>query len=162
MRGQNEQLAEAQRQHWQGTYQAHPGMYGRQPSAAAQHAATVLRALGAHSVLELGTGHGRDALYFAHQGFSVGATDFSATALAQLRAQADADGLCEQVTTVEQDACKPLPLRDASVHAVFAVHFLPRHLVDALADGWNLTEVHPFEEGDLPRRLWRVTQTLPN
>ncbi|MFZ3493078.1 class I SAM-dependent methyltransferase [Streptomyces sp. 5.8] len=43
----------------------------------------------------------------------------------------------------------------------FAVHFFPRHLVDALADGWTLEEVHPFEEGDLPRCLWRVTQTLP-
>jgi hypothetical protein len=26
-------------------------------------------------------------------------------------------------------------------------------LVDALADGWTLNEVHAFEEGDLPRRL---------
>ena len=43
----------------------------------------------------------------------------------------------------------------------FAVHFFDRALVDALADGWTLDEVRPFEEGDLPRRLWRVTQTLP-
>jgi len=33
--------------------------------------------------------------------------------------------------------------------------------VDCLADGWTRDEVHAFEEGDLPRRLWRVTQTLP-
>ncbi|MFE7243863.1 hypothetical protein [Streptomyces sp. NPDC057580] len=46
-------------------------------------------------------------------------------------------------------------------HGGFAVHFFPRDLVDALADGWQSQEVHPFEEGDLPRRLWRVTQTLP-
>ncbi len=46
-------------------------------------------------------------------------------------------------------------------HGGFAVHFFDRSLVDRLADGWHLAEVHPFEEGDLPRRLWRITQTLP-
>ncbi|MER6343084.1 methyltransferase domain-containing protein [Streptomyces sp. NPDC001595] len=50
---------------------------------------------------------------------------------------------------------------DIYEHGGFAVHFFPRHLVDALADGWTLVEVHAFEEGELPQRLWRVTQTLP-
>ncbi|MFC7884771.1 class I SAM-dependent methyltransferase [Streptomyces sp. NPDC057376] len=46
-------------------------------------------------------------------------------------------------------------------HGGFAVHFFDRDLVDALADGWDLREIHAFEEGELPRRLWRVTQSLP-
>lgn len=50
---------------------------------------------------------------------------------------------------------------DTYEHGGFAVHFFPRSLVDDLADGWRLSEVHSFEEGTLPRRLWRVTQTLP-
>ncbi|MEW2135801.1 hypothetical protein AB0892_04205 [Streptomyces sp. NPDC005409] len=33
--------------------------------------------------------------------------------------------------------------------------------IDTLADGWIRDEVHAFEEGEQPRRLWRVTQTLP-
>lgn len=40
-------------------------------------------------------------------------------------------------------------------------NFLDRNLVDALVGGWDLQEVHAFEEGELPRRLWRVTQSLP-
>ena len=40
----------------------------------------------------------------------------------------------------------------------FAVHFFDRSLVDDLAAGWKLEEVFAFEEGELPRRLWRVTQ----
>jgi SAM-dependent methyltransferase len=44
-------------------------------------------------------------------------------------------------------------------HGGFAVHFFDRQLVDSLASGdWLLKEVHAFEEGELPRRLWRVTQ----
>ncbi|TPQ19968.1 class I SAM-dependent methyltransferase [Streptomyces sporangiiformans] len=214
------ELAEVQRVHWQETYTAHPGMYGEQPSAPAVHAAGVFRAAGANDVLELGAGHGRDALFFAREGFRVRATDFSATGLDQLRDAARAQDVTERVTTVAHDVRNPLPLPDASVDAVFAhmllcmalstpeihalvdevrrvlrpggvfvytvrhtgdahcgagvahgddiyehggfaVHFFPRELVDALADGWRLDEVFAFEEGDLPRRLWRVTQTLP-
>jgi SAM-dependent methyltransferase len=213
-------LAEVQRAHWQKTYTTHPGMYGEEPSAPALHAAAVFRAAGARDVLELGAGQGRDALYFAREGFAVQATDFSATGLEQLRAAARRQAVDNRVTTAVHDVRDPLPLRDASVDAVFAhmllcmalsteeihalvgeigrvlrpggtfvytvrhtgdahygtgtphgddvfehggfaVHFFPRDLVDALAEGWSLDEVHAFEEGDLPRQLWRVTQTRP-
>lgn len=39
----------------------------------------------------------------------------------------------------------------------FVVHFFDRSLVDQLASGFALEDVTAFEEGDLPRRLWRVT-----
>ncbi|MGH3557329.1 MAG: class I SAM-dependent methyltransferase [Mycobacterium sp.] len=206
-----------QRRHWDASYAAHPGMYGREPSAPAVHAAEVFRGTGAHDVLELGAGHGRDALFFAREGFAVHALDFSATGLRQLREAAHALGIGERVSTTVHDVRDPLTLPEASMDAVFAhmllsmalstaqihavvgevrrvlrpggafvytvrhvgdahygagtphgddiyetggfaVHFFTRDLVDALADGWALTEVHAFEEGDLPRRLWRITQ----
>jgi SAM-dependent methyltransferase len=50
---------------------------------------------------------------------------------------------------------------DIFEHGGFAVHFFSRELVEALADGWILNEVYAFEEGDLPRRLWRVCITKP-
>jgi len=46
-------------------------------------------------------------------------------------------------------------------HGGFAVHYFSRALVDRLAEGWELVECHPFEEGELPRRLWRVTMVRP-
>ncbi|PNG24010.1 class I SAM-dependent methyltransferase [Streptomyces cahuitamycinicus] len=215
-----QELAQSQRRHWQDTYAAHPGMYGEKPSEPAVHAASAFSAAGAENVLELGAGHGRDALYFAREGFTVQATDFSPVGLEQLRDAAHSQGIDQRVTTAVHDVREPLPLPDASVDAVFAhmllcmalstkdihalvgevrrllrpggvflytvrhtgdahygagtahgddifehggfaVHFFPRELVDALADGWILQEVHAFEEGELPRRLWRVTQTLP-
>jgi SAM-dependent methyltransferase len=213
-------LTEAQRRHWQDTYTSHPGMYGEEPSASAAHAVRLFRASGSHDVLELGAGHGRDALHFAREGFTVRATDFSSAALEQLEEAARTSDVAERVTTTVHDVRDPLPLPDASVdaayahmllcmalstkeihalvgevrrvlrpggvflytvrhtgdahygagishggdiyeHGGFAVHFFPRHLVDALAEGWTLNEVHAFEEGALPRRLWRVTQTRP-
>ncbi|WP_431045415.1 class I SAM-dependent methyltransferase [Streptomyces sp. P1-3] len=217
---EDRELAKAQRAHWQRTYAAHPGMYGDQPSAAAVHAAEVFRTTGAKEVVELGAGHGRDALYFARCGFTVQAIDFSPTALEQLRSAAEQREVGSSVNTMVHDVREPLPLPDASVDAVFAhmllcmalstteikqlvaevrrilrpggafvytvrhtgdahygagtahgddifehggfaVHFFDRALVDALAQGWSLGEVHTCEEGELPRRLWRITQTVP-
>ncbi|MBT2476837.1 class I SAM-dependent methyltransferase [Streptomyces sp. ISL-94] len=221
MTNDNGELADDQRRHWQDTYSAHPGMYGEEPSAPAAHAAQVFRAAGAQDVLELGAGHGRDALFLAREGFTVRATDFSATGLEQLNDAAHAQGVDQRITSVVHDVRDPLPMPDASVDAVFAhmllcmalstkeihalvgevrrvlrpggvfvytvrhtadehyaagtahgdgifehggfaVHFFSRDLVDALAEGWSLDEVHAFEEGELPRRLWRVTQSLPH
>jgi SAM-dependent methyltransferase len=212
--------AAEQRRHWERTYAANPGMYGSVASNPARYAAEVFRRAGARDVLELGAGHGRDALFFAGAGFSVVAADFSDVGLSQLRDDAAAAGLADRVRTVTHDVRTPLPFPDASVDAVyahmllcmalstqeiralvrgvarvlrpggafvytvrhegdahfgagadrgddiwehggFAVHFFSRALVDELAEGWTLREVDPFEEGALPRRLWRVTQTRP-
>lgn len=213
-------LAEVQGRHWQSTYDAHPGMYGEQPSAAAVYAAELFHAANAQNVLELGAGHGRDALHFARGGFEVTATDVSSVGLSQLDERAREQDLTSRVTTLVHDVRNRLPLPDASIdgvfahmllcmalstrevhalvdevrrvlrpggafvytvrhtgdahyragiahgddiyeHGGFAVHFFDRALVDDLADGWTQAEIHPFEEGELPRRLWRVTQTLP-
>ena len=48
------------------------------------------------------------------------------------------------------------------VHGGFAVHHFDRALVDALAEGWQLHDIRPFEEGEPPRRLWRITRTTPH
>ncbi|MFG2818439.1 class I SAM-dependent methyltransferase [Kitasatospora sp. NPDC048365] len=207
-------LGRVQREHWQRTYAEHPGMYGEEPSEAAVFAAGVFAPGGV--VVELGAGHGRDALFFAREGFAVRAADFSAVGLAQLAERAAAQGLA--VECAVQDVREPLGWADGSVDAVFAhmllcmalstaeiealvgevrrvlrpggvfvytvrhtgdahfgegvshgddiwehggfaVHFFDRALVDGLASkGWASVDVHPFEEGALPRRLWRVTQ----
>ncbi|MFG2981276.1 SAM-dependent methyltransferase [Streptomyces sp. NPDC048258] len=154
----DQDLADAQRRHWQNTYFAHPGMYGEQPSTPAVHAAAVLGAAGANDVLELGSGHGRDALYFAREGFTVQATDFSSAGLQQLQEAARIQGVADRVSTAVHGTPHG---DDIYEHGGFAVHFFSRDLVEALSDGWTLNEVHGFEEGELPRRLWRVTQTRP-
>jgi hypothetical protein len=38
----------------------------------------------------------------------------------------------------------------------FIVHFFDRALVDRLATGFTLLDLSAFEEGSLPRRLWRI------
>ncbi|MCU1641326.1 MAG: 6-O-methylguanine methyltransferase [Nocardia sp.] len=218
MRRQDQELVRIQHERWQQAYEAHPQLYGNQPSAPALYAAEVFRSAGAHDVLELGAGQGRDSLHFVRLGFAVQAADFSDTGLEQLRDRAAAEGV-EAPSTVVVDVRGPLPQADASVDAVFAhmllcmalstneihalvsevrrvlrphgtfvytvrhtgdpyygvgiahgddifehngfaVHFFYRYLVVDLAEGWHLRDIRAFEEGELPRRLWRITQRL--
>ena len=210
-------VADAQRAHWQATYTQHPQMYGMEPSEPARHTAEVCRAADAGTVLELGAGHGRGAQFFARKGFTVHATDFSATAPEQLTAAARESGLADRITTTVHDVRDPLSAPDASVDAVFArmllcvalstkeiratmdeaarvlrpdgllvhtvrhtgdahygkgidhgdgiyehggfaVHFFDEALLKSFAQGWKMHRVDAFEEDELPRRLWRITQ----
>jgi SAM-dependent methyltransferase len=214
------ELAKAQRRRWEQAHAQHPQMYGMAPSAPAAHAAGLYRWAKVSRVLELGAGHGRDALYFARQGFAVIATDFSTAGLLQVRRTAQDQGVADRISTVAHDVRRPLPFEDHAVDAVFAhmllcmalstaeirslvaevgrvlvpggsfvytvrnttdahyragpghgddiyendgfaVHFFDRSLVERLANGWLLEDVTEFIEGDLPRRLYRVTQKRP-
>jgi len=209
-------MLRGQQEHWTHTFAAHPDMYGTEPSDPARAAATLFRAEGVATVLELGAGQGRDALFFARQGFRVQAADFAADATAAIDMKAAAAGLATTLTTLRHDAREPLPVDtgafdacyahmllcmalttaeierlvgevrrvlrpnglfvytvrttadahyragiahgdDMYEHGGFIVHFFSRALVDRLAAGWALLGVADFEEGELPRRLFRVT-----
>lgn len=114
------ELARAQQELWQAAYADNPRLYGTEPSMAARYTARLFDAEGIDDVLELGAGQGRDALFFARQGFSVHATDFSEAALDQLRREARRAGLDDQVTAALHDIRDPLPPADATVGAVYA------------------------------------------
>lgn len=50
---------------------------------------------------------------------------------------------------------------DMSEHGGFIVHFFDQALITHLAQGFDLIDVTDFTEGDLPRRLARVTMRVP-
>jgi SAM-dependent methyltransferase len=43
-------------------------------------------------------------------------------------------------------------------HGGFAVHFFDEAPLKSFAQGWKMHRVDAFEEGEPPRRLWRITQ----
>ena len=50
---------------------------------------------------------------------------------------------------------------DMYEHGGFIVHFFDQALIDRLASGFELVDVTTFSEGELPRRLARVTMRVP-
>jgi SAM-dependent methyltransferase len=209
-------LRDAQRAHWQSTFQANPEMYGIEPSEPGAYAVDLFGHAHVRDVLELGAGQGRDTHAFLRAGMTVTALDYSPNALADVEKEAEAAGTASRLTTLAHDVRQPIALPDASVDAVyshmlfnmalttseldaltaevhrvlrpgglhvytvrhtgdahygagvshgddmfenggFIVHFFDRALVDRLATGFTLLDLTAFEEGGLPRRLWRIT-----
>lgn len=61
-------LSGGQEGHWDKTYTENPAFFGEESSEFARTALNLFRSAGVRSVLELGCGHGRDALLFAKEG----------------------------------------------------------------------------------------------
>ncbi len=207
-----------QREHWQRTFVSEPEMFGAEPSYAARQAAGGFPQEGQKRILELGSGQGRDTLFFLRSGFEVCALDYSGPGLEAIRQKAEGAGLGSRLKTVEHDVRQPLPFGADGFEGCFAhmlfcmaltrrelaglarevwrvlepgalcvytvrnvedphygvgvhhgeglyevpggfvVHFFDRGLVEELAAGYKVCRVEAFEEGELPRRLWLVTQ----
>lgn len=111
---------DAQREHWQTTFQDNPQMYGSQPSEPGAYALDLFGRAQASDVLELGAGQGRDTQAFLAAGMTVTALDYALQGLDELRTTAEAAGTASRLTTVAHDVREPLPLPDDSVDGVFS------------------------------------------
>lgn len=142
MSGHEQDLAEAQREHWQRTYGSHPGMYG-QESPALPHVTPP------PSSVRPGAGRcwSWAPATAATPCSSPGRDSTSGPRISRPPGWTSSNG--PPPTRVSPSGSPPWCTTSVSryEHGGFAVHFFPRHLVDRLADGWILDEVHPFEEG---------------
>ncbi len=116
----NRDTPDAQREHWQATFEVNPDMYGTRPSQPGEYAAELFNREHVREVLELGAGQGRDTLAFLGAGLQVTALDYAPRALASIHQAAVAAGLAERLITLVHDVRQPLPLPDASVDAVYS------------------------------------------
>ncbi len=117
---QNGGALDAQRQHWQATFLSMPEMFGLEASYAAQQAAEAFRRAGKRRILELGSGQGRDTLFFLRRGFEVCAVDYSEPGLRDLLERAERAALRRRLRTVVHDVRKPLPFEAVSYEACFS------------------------------------------
>ena len=73
-------MLDAQREHWQATFDANLDLYGTGPSEPGAYAVGLLVREQIHDLLELGAGQGRDTLAFLRAGLTVTALDYAAAA----------------------------------------------------------------------------------
>src|SRR5215471_12277608 len=99
---------DAQREHWQATFEANPDMYGTDPSQPGEYAAELFNREHVREVLELGAGQGRDTLTFLRARLQVTALDYAPQALASIHQAADAAGLAQRLVTLVHDVRQPL------------------------------------------------------
>ncbi len=103
------EVVEGQRTHWDTTFSQKPEMFGGNPSDPALKAAELFKREGRTNLLELGGGQGRDALFFAREGFHVTVLDYSHAAIEAIAGKAESAGLANRITALQHDVRKPLP-----------------------------------------------------
>jgi SAM-dependent methyltransferase len=106
------EVLNGQRRHWEKMYTEHVDMFGKEPSHPARRAAEMFAKSAVKKILELGSGQGRDTLFFARHGFQVYALDYSDEGLDALQQKADAIGLSTSLTTIRHDVRQRLPFED--------------------------------------------------
>ncbi len=111
---------DAQQHHWERTLAGRPELFGPEPSVAARRSAAEFASAGAHRLLELGGGQGRDALFFAASGLEVHVLDYAQPGVDVIRAKARQAELGERLTAARHDVRQPLPLADASFDACYS------------------------------------------
>lgn len=206
----------AQQEHWEDAFAEKPDMFGASPSEPAKAALDLFTKEGVKTILELGSGQGRDTLFLAKGGLKVFALDYSEAAIRTIAEKAEKAGLSALIQPSRHDIRRPLPFEDGSVDACFShmlfcmaltsaemeflcgeirrvlkpsglniftvrhtgdphyqkgihrgedmyevggfiVHFFSREKVEKLAKGFEVVDIREFEEGGLPRKLFRVT-----
>lgn len=131
---------------WETRYRDRDPNWAPNPNVAFVHTLEQVRADGVltapGTALELGAGHGADALWLANQGWQVTATDISPTALERIAARATEQGLSDRVTTAVADATAEFPPGTFDlVYAAFT--HLPEHPDGARAITSALAALNP-------------------
>jgi SAM-dependent methyltransferase len=109
-----------QRQQWQDTFSEIPEMFGPEPSDPARKTLELLKRKGITRLLELGCGQGRDTIYFAQNGFTVYALDYSALGLEAINKKAQELGLSHLIATITHNVRNALPFADETFDACYS------------------------------------------
>lgn len=109
-----------QKHHWEETFKNIPEMYGDEPSQPARYAAELFKKEGKIKILELGSGQGRDTIFFAKTGFQITVLDYSEEGIRAIREKGYSSGFSQSVTTLCHDLRNPLPLANESIDACYS------------------------------------------
>lgn len=132
-----------QRRHWEKVFSNQPEKFGADPSWAAVTATRFFKDSGASRILEIGGGQGRDALFFARNGFNVVVTDYSAEGISAITQNAQKMGLSQSLNAICHDVRELLPFPDESFDACYS------HMLYCMALTTSELEC-------LSREIWRV------
>ena len=105
-------VLDSQQGHWEKMYTENVDMFGKEPSYPARSAVKIFGKGNAQKILELGSGQGRDTLFFARHGFRVCALDYSHEGLDTIETKADIIGVSPSLTTIYHDVRWRLPFDD--------------------------------------------------
>lgn len=116
----DKQILSAQRQQWQVSFLEMPEMFGTDASTPALKAVELFKREDKTTIIELGSGQGRDTIHFARNGLKVCALDYSDRGLEVINEKAKKLRLSHLITTTVHDVRTPLPFADETFDACYS------------------------------------------
>ncbi len=124
---------------WDGRY-AQARLYGTAPTSVARELARLFRRERAVSILDAGCGSGRDALFYAREGFTVTGLDLSVQAIRWAREEAAKEGVAVSLISGDLLTTKLVEGSFDAVVAIHLVHLQPEPVRRAMVNRlWSLT-----------------------
>ena len=150
-------------------------MFGLTPSFAAEEALKIFKKKNISSIVELGSGLGRDTIFFAKNNIKVEALDYSKTAITSIKKKIKELNLSKFVSAKVFDVRKKLPFKNNSVQGIFShmlycmalknseVQSLNNEILRILEKGGvNIYTVRNFEDGDYKNGVHIEDETYQN
>ena len=109
-----------QSQHWEENFSNNPEMFGLEPSIPAKKSLKLFQNQNTSKNIELGSGLGRDTIYFAKNSIHVVALDYSQSGIEAINQKAKKNNLSNFITTNFFDVRNKLPFEDNSVEACYS------------------------------------------
>ena len=109
-----------QSQHWEDSFSSKPAMFGLEPSVAAKKSVKLFKEKNIKNIVELGSGLGRDTIFFAQNSFKINALDYSPSAVKIINDKATKKKLVNFVSTKVFDVREKLPFNSNSIDGCFS------------------------------------------
>jgi|TARA_B100001971_G_scaffold74705_1_gene68861 SAM-dependent methyltransferase len=116
----DKKILNQQSQHWEKNFSNKSEMFGLEPSIAAIKALNTFKKQKITRIIELGSGLGRDTIFFAQNLINVVALDYSSSANKNVNLKAKKNNLSNYISTKIFDIRKKLPFEDNSIEACFS------------------------------------------
>ena len=171
----DKKILDKQAQQWENTFITRPETFGVTPSAAAIKAAETFNKESITNILELGAGQGRDALFFAQEGFHIQVLDYSQTGIDNIIKKAKTLGVDKLITGKIHDVRDPFPFTDEKFGGCFShmlycmalttkeLQFLSDEILRVLKNGGvNIYTVRHTGDGDYKNGIHRGEDLYEN
>ena len=168
-------LLNQQSQHWETNFSNKPEMFGLEPSLPAKKALKIFQEKNINKIIELGSGLGRDTIYFAKNSIHVTALDYSPSGIRTINEKSEKNNLSQNISTKIFDVRKKLPFENNSIdacfsHMLYCMAFTSNELENLNNEilrilkpsGINIYTVRHFEDGDYKKGIHRGEDLYEN
>ncbi len=116
----DKKILDQQSQHWEKNFSSKPGMFGLEPSQAAIKALKTFKEKNISRIIELGSGLGRDTIFFAKNSIFVEAIDYSPAGIKMINKKAKDLNISKFIKTKVHDVRRKLPFTDKNFEGCFS------------------------------------------